>query len=61
LIANVGPARTITVTFLIPAVAVLFGRVFLGESLTPPMIGGCALILTGTGFATGLLTLPSRA
>jgi drug/metabolite transporter (DMT)-like permease len=60
LIANVGPARTITVTFLIPAFAVLFGRVFLGEALTPRMIGGCAVILIGTGFATGLLRWPSR-
>ncbi|MDO9315573.1 MAG: DMT family transporter [Burkholderiaceae bacterium] len=61
LIANVGPARTITVTFLIPAFAVLFGRVFLGEALTPRMIGGCAVILIGTGFATGLLRWPSRS
>ncbi|MFM9914952.1 MAG: hypothetical protein ACKVOX_04010 [Rhizobacter sp.] len=61
MIANVGPARTITVTFLILAVTLLFGCVFLGESLTPPMIGGFALIPIGAGFETGLLTLPSRA
>lgn len=60
LISNVGPARTITVTFLIPAFAVLFGRVFLGEALTPQMIAGCAVILIGTGFATGLLKLSKR-
>ena len=60
LIANVGPARTITVTFLIPAFALLFGWLFLGEPMTPQMIGGCAVILIGTGFATGLLTLPRR-
>eukprot|EP01030_Chromulinospumella_sphaerica_P016338 gene16338-16151_t len=55
LIANIGPARTITVTFLIPAFAVLWGRVFLGEALTPTMLGGCAVIRLGTGFATGVL------
>ena len=55
LIANIGPARTITVTFLIPAFAVLWGRIFLGEALTVTMLGGCAVILLGTGFATGLL------
>ena len=31
LIARVGPAKTITVTFLIPAFAVLWGAMFLGE------------------------------
>lgn len=61
LISNVGPARTISVTFLIPVFAVLFGRVFLGELLTTQMIGGCAVILIGTGFATGVLTLPARS
>lgn len=61
LIANVGPARTITVTFLIPALALLFGWLFLGEPMTLQMISGCAVILIGTGFATGLLTLPPRS
>ena len=60
LISSIGPARTITVTFLIPVFAVLFGRLFLGEAVTPQMIGGCAVILIGTGFATGWLKLPSR-
>ena len=60
LIANVGPARTITVTFLIPAFAMLFGTLFLDEALTLTMLGGCAVILTGIGFATGMLRLPIR-
>lgn len=60
LIANVGPARTITVTFMIPAFALLFGWLLLDEALTPRMFGGCAVILIGTGFATGLLTLRAR-
>jgi drug/metabolite transporter (DMT)-like permease len=61
LIANVGPARTITVTFLIPAFAMLFGYLFLDEVLTLTMLGGCAVILLGTGLATGVLRLPSRS
>lgn len=60
LIANVGPARTIAVTFLIPVFAVLWGRLFLGEALTSQMAGGCALILLGTGFATGLIKRSDR-
>ncbi len=55
LIARVGPAKTITVTFLIPAFAVLWGVMFLGERLTPTMLGGCAVILLGTALASGLL------
>ncbi len=55
LIARVGPAKTITVTFLIPAFAVLWGAMFLGERLTPTMLGGCAVILLGTALSAGLL------
>jgi drug/metabolite transporter (DMT)-like permease len=55
LIRNVGPARAITVTFLIPAFALLWGGVFLDETVTWPMLVGCAVILAGTALATGLL------
>jgi drug/metabolite transporter (DMT)-like permease len=53
LIAHVGPANAISVTFLIPVFAVLWGELFLGESLTPSMIAGCAVVLLGTSLATG--------
>ena len=55
LIARIGPAKTITVTFLVPAFAVLWGFVFLGEGVTPQMLIGCAVILAGTALATGLV------
>lgn len=55
LIANVGPASAITVTYLVPGFAVFWGAVVLGEELTTTMVTGCAIILTGTGLATGLL------
>jgi drug/metabolite transporter (DMT)-like permease len=60
LIANVGPANAITVTFLVPAFAVAWGAVFLHESVTAPMVVGCAVILLGTALATGLLPRPGR-
>jgi drug/metabolite transporter (DMT)-like permease len=60
LIAHVGPANAIAVTFLIPAFAMLWGGLFLGEHLTRAMIGGCAVILLGTALATGMLA-PRRA
>ena len=57
LIANVGPASAITVTFLVPGFAVFWGAVVLDEKLTTPMVIGCAIILIGTALATGLLSL----
>lgn len=60
LIANIGPANAIAVTFLIPVFAVLWGWMFLGEGVTPAMVLGCAVILVGTGLATGVLRLPAK-
>jgi len=48
LIATVGPARALTVTFLIPLFGVLWGWLFLDEALTRNALSGCALILVGT-------------
>jgi len=59
LIANVGPANAIAVTFLIPAFAVLWGALFLHEAITMPMVVGCLVILIGTALAIGLLRQPS--
>jgi drug/metabolite transporter (DMT)-like permease len=61
LIAHVGPANAITVTFLIPAFAVAWGGLFLGEQITVPMLIGCAVILLGTALATGVLATGSKA
>jgi len=49
LIADLGPTRALTVAFLIPAFGMLWGALFLGETITWPMIAGCALIVGGTG------------
>jgi drug/metabolite transporter (DMT)-like permease len=54
LMARVGPTKAVTVTFLIPVFAVLWGAIFLGEALTMAMAGGGALILAGTALALGL-------
>jgi drug/metabolite transporter (DMT)-like permease len=58
LIANVGPANAIAVTFLIPVFGVLWGWMFLGEGLAATMVAGCGVILLGTGLATGVLRSP---
>ena len=65
LIARVGPATAMTVTFLIPAFAMLWGGLILGEAVTRTMLAGCAVILAGTALATGMIRArspaPSRA
>jgi drug/metabolite transporter (DMT)-like permease len=61
LIAHIGAANAITVTFLIPVFAVLWGWLFLDERPTAAMAIGCAVILLGTGLATGVLRAPRRA
>ena len=60
LIANVGAARAIAVTFLVPPFAVAWGALVLAESLTPRMLAGAVVVLTGTALATGLVKLPAR-
>jgi drug/metabolite transporter (DMT)-like permease len=60
LIASVGPARAIAVTFLIPPFALLWGALFLGESLTPRVLSGAGVVLVGTALATGLVKLPAH-
>jgi drug/metabolite transporter (DMT)-like permease len=59
LIARLGAARAITVTFLIPIFGVLWGALFLGERVTPVMLAGCAVIVLGTALVTGALKLPT--
>ena len=57
LIANVGPASAITVTYLVPGFAVFWGAIVIDEKLTTSMVIGCAIILFGTALATGLMSL----
>ena len=48
LIRDIGPTRAMTVTFLMPALGMLWGVLFLGEAVTPAMLGGVALVIAGT-------------
>ena len=52
LIADVGATRALTVTFLIPPFGVLWGWLFLGESLPAGMLAGGVLIVAGTVLVT---------
>lgn len=53
LVAHAGPAKAVTVTFLVPGFAMGWGALFLGETLTPVMALACVAILVGTGLVTG--------
>lgn len=59
LIAHAGAAQAMSVTFLIPGFALLWGWLILDERPTLTMLAGCAVILLGTALATGLLKLPT--
>ena len=55
LIANAGPSRALAVTFLAPVFAVLYGVVFLSETVTLWMAGCALVIVLGTLLSTGLI------
>ena len=55
LVSQVGPTRTITVTFVIPVFGILWGALFLGEQVSPSLVVGSAVVLLGTALATGAI------
>ena len=58
LIADIGPTKAISVTFLIPFFGVAWGVVFLGERLTSGAMAGGLLVLLGMTLVLDLL--PTR-
>jgi drug/metabolite transporter (DMT)-like permease len=53
LIANIGSAKAITVAYLVPVFGVLWGMIFLQETLTPTMWAGAVLVLLGVAMTGG--------
>jgi drug/metabolite transporter (DMT)-like permease len=51
LIREVGPSRTLTVTYLIPVFAIAWGALLLDEALTLGMLLGGVLVLAGVALA----------
>lgn len=60
LIAAIGAARTVSVAYLIPLFGVLWGWLFLGESVSGAMALGGVVILLGVALTTGLVRPPRR-
>ena len=54
LIGHIGATNTLSVTFLIPAFAIAWGGLFLGETVNATMLFACVVILVGTSLVTGL-------
>ena len=55
LIAGLGPAKAMSVTYLIPVFGVFWGALFLDETVTGSMLLGGGCILAGVALITGLL------
>lgn len=60
LIERAGPSRALTVTFMIPVFAIVYGVLLLGEQVTSWMLLCGLVILAGTALSSGLLKLPGR-
>jgi len=53
LLAGAGASKSILVTYLVPALALGYGAVFLGEPVTAAALAGLALVLGGVALGTG--------
>ncbi len=53
-IARAGATNASTVTFMVPGFAILWGALFLGETLTPRIVAGMLVTLCGTAFTLGI-------
>jgi drug/metabolite transporter (DMT)-like permease len=54
LIRVLGAARAVTVTYMIPLFAMVWGALLLHEEVTWDMVVGCIVILLGTALANGV-------
>jgi len=55
LMSRVGPTNAVSVTFLIPLFAILWGALFLQEAITAQMVAGGGIVLVGIALALGLV------
>ncbi|MCC7258787.1 MAG: DMT family transporter [Gammaproteobacteria bacterium] len=54
LIARIGATQISAVTFLLPAFGIFWGWLFLGEPVTPAMLGGFMLVGVAAGLVLGI-------
>ncbi|MDX6513155.1 MAG: hypothetical protein QOE36_2659 [Gaiellaceae bacterium] len=61
LLAGAGASTSILVTYLVPAIALGYGVVLLGEPLTATSVAGLALVLLGVALGTGTVRRRRRS
>lgn len=57
LIAEIGPTKTISVTYLISVFGIAWGMIFLDETINQWTLLGAGLILSGVSLTTGIIKL----
>jgi len=60
LVVGAGASRAILVTYLVPAMALFYGAVFLNEEVTSVALVGLLLVLAGVALGTGTVALARR-
>lgn len=60
LIADEGPTAAATVGYLLPVVSVALGALFLGEPLTPRVVGGMVIVLAAVGLTRWRAQAPAK-
>ena len=60
LLTGAGASRSILITYLSPAIALVYGALFLGERVTLVAVGGLALVLCGVALGTGVVRIARR-
>ena len=60
LLADAGASRSMLITYLVPALALLYGVLLLGEPLTVAAVAGLLLVLAGVAVAAGVVPAARR-
>jgi len=55
LLSGAGASRSILITYLVPALALAYGSLFLGEPVRVAAVAGLALVLAGVALGSGVL------
>ncbi len=61
LMAGAGAGRASMVTYLLPFTALVWGRIVLGEPISPNALAGLLVIIGGVALVGGLVRFPRRA